>query len=466
MGSTPRKPRKLPKGIFAGTVKPKGAPKKLDKLRAAFDKLTKTVKRTIKGSSDPDYDPEKVRESDDPLQVLEQHRLRVESSAEQNKADVFLTGLMRDNANPRQPHLSWIPKLPGVRVALIQEIDKRGWKIVALNILTTYLLEWFDSQVRRHGQAILQVTDRRTSPGFERDLTGRIIEPPEFEDEERFQNPGRYVMRTEFYCCTTHLPEDWGTLVPGDDDSAEGSQDGHEHSGTDDDNPDLATLRKKHNSALKERIGGGSRQCEGVQEEGDAGQGDEDEDEDEDEVEVEDEEDKEEGEEKEEADDDGSGRDATRKNTPKCTIRLVPFLAGISGQNALDSAILNMQNGIALDSSWRALNHHGCPLTAVVTYNENHRMIPVCSFLSQDVRTQTLSQLLLSLKETIERRAQAIVEAGDNASFEGIRSADDVAVIKTHAKIIVDAGQWSPPTVMIDKDLKERKAIEEGELIP
>lgn len=53
------------------------------------------------------------------------------------------------------------------------------------------------------------------------------------------------------------------------------------------------------------------------------------------------------------------------------------FLAGVTDNYALDSAIINsFRSGIALDSTWRHVNNNGHPLTMVTTTNDAQRMNP------------------------------------------------------------------------------------------
>ncbi|KAJ9105223.1 hypothetical protein QFC20_004358 [Naganishia adeliensis] len=127
------------------------------------------------------------------------------------------------------------------------------------------------------------------------------------------------------------------------------------------------------------------------------------------------------------------------------------FLAGITGDNALDSALCYMNNGIAMDSTWRALNQNGCPMTHLVTYNDNHRMLPIVSFLSQNIKTETLVTVLESLKTRMLEHAEIVSEQG--ADYQ------EKATILNNARAVVDAGVWSPRFVMIDKDRAERNAL-------
>lgn len=77
------------------------------------------------------------------------------------------------------------------------------------------------------------------------------------------------------------------------------------------------------------------------------------------------------------------------------------FLAGIASTNAIDSAILNIHNGIALDSSWRRLNHNGCPLTLVTTTNERQRMVPSDSLCWLQCINETVKLTCVSLQSLL-----------------------------------------------------------------
>ena len=53
------------------------------------------------------------------------------------------------------------------------------------------------------------------------------------------------------------------------------------------------------------------------------------------------------------------------------------FKAAVTDGYAIDGAILySLENGIAMDSSWRHLNQNKCPVTLVTTVNSHHRMVP------------------------------------------------------------------------------------------
>jgi hypothetical protein len=63
------------------------------------------------------------------------------------------------------------------------------------------------------------------------------------------------------------------------------------------------------------------------------------------------------------------------------------FAAGITCNNALDSALLYVKDGFGFDSSWRHLNHSGCPATLLVMVNEFQRVVPGKSGASSHIRT-------------------------------------------------------------------------------
>lgn len=62
---------------------------------------------------------------------------------------------------------------------------------------------------------------------------------------------------------------------------------------------------------------------------------------------------------------------------------------GVTIEHAVDSAIaFTPLEGLAIDSTWRRLTVHGCPMTLLLTVDENHRSVPreswVHDFLCQD----------------------------------------------------------------------------------
>ncbi|KAJ9110930.1 hypothetical protein QFC20_002696, partial [Naganishia adeliensis] len=133
------------------------------------------------------------------------------------------------------------------------------------------------------------------------------------------------------------------------------------------------------------------------------------------------------------------------------------FLAGITSQYALDSAIINgFRFGIALDSTWRHVNNNGHPLTFVTTTNDAQRMTP---------DTSTLADLLQAGKAEVEQRAREIIKQqkkGQEIEVNDFRTSTEMASLgENAARIVADSSGWTPGFGMIDKDTAERNALRE-----
>jgi len=121
-------------------------------------------------------------------------------------------------------------------------------------------------------------------------------------------------------------------------------------------------------------------------------------------------------------------------------------------QTAIRYALIN---GLYLDSAWRAMNAYHCPLTALVTRNDQGRMIPVAVLVSRHATTDVYRRFLQRVLEAIEAEAQAYLKDPNGGLYQ---SGTDAARMQQYCTEIEEDG-FTPAFVMIDCDDAERSAV-------
>ncbi|KAJ3074131.1 hypothetical protein HK102_005873, partial [Quaeritorhiza haematococci] len=136
------------------------------------------------------------------------------------------------------------------------------------------------------------------------------------------------------------------------------------------------------------------------------------------------------------------------------------FRIGVATDYSLDWLIAwSTETIVNMDSSWRQFNSNRAPVTFVQTIHPTNHIVPGAMFISDNIRTGTLTDLLRALHDAVYTRSKTICQGPRTNLEENHPSNETRQAIVRNAQAIVAAGRWAPKAFMIDKDLAEKHAL-------